>query len=104
MAWICRRSAISGPKRQIGERVIERVSIWCKSGQAQTTHLDCDISLGQILAIIGLFRLCSLLALAQPDRPKVSSAELSDSFEVLLGRSWPLVVAGSGRHGGHGTT
>ena len=66
------------------------------------THLDCNISLGQILAITGRFRLSSLLALAQPDRPKVSSTELSDSFEVLLGRGWPLVVAGSGRHGGHG--
>ena len=66
------------------------------------THLDCNISLGQILAITGRFRLSSLLALAQPDRPKVSSAELSDSFEVLLGRGWPLVFAGSCRHGGHG--
>ena len=102
MAWICRRSAISGPKRQIGERVIERASTWFNIGQAQTTHLDCNISRRQILAITGLFRLSGLLALAQPYRPKVSSAELSDSFEVLLGRGWPVVVSGRLGFAGHG--
>lgn len=102
MAWICPRSTISGPKRHSGERLIERANTWFKSGQAQTTHLDCNISLRQILVITGLFRLSGLLALAQPDRPKVSSAELSDSFEVLLGRGWPVVVSGRLGFAGHG--